>query len=260
MKKFSVVLCFVLVMFLFSTSVNASSAEIVDTYEVYHIHKGSSSSNGGCYTIPKTRTATKTCTDYCLTSPSYANTTCPTCGMATYYAKSDYSKYCPTTGSQYGSLGSYTHYVGCGHAVSSGTSNYSYSHQVSYQETYYDLGCGKEETSVEGIIKLEKTVDGSNYTLRVYSVDSVTVTEVYWNGSASSSDTFNVTGNGIYTCQVNYLCQDVGGSVSFSYVVDDYDTTPPVVSDVSYDMSRSKAISLIVNASDNFGVSEYMLD
>lgn len=120
---------------------------------VYHKHTGDSTNGGGCYTVAKERTEYKTCYDSLkhIWDGDEAHTSCPYCGQAGYHAKYHYEKYCPTTGQCYGSMGgNQIHYACCDRTIYTGQSSYSYEHQVSYQVTYYELGCGKNETTVVG--------------------------------------------------------------------------------------------------------------
>lgn len=119
---------------------------------VYHKHTGDSVNGGGCYTVAKTRTEYKTCNDSIkhIWDGDESYTTCPYCGKPGYKAKYTYHKFCPTTGQTYGAIGWQNMYTCCLKDVRTGQQNYSYSHQVPYEVTYYELGCGKNETTVVG--------------------------------------------------------------------------------------------------------------
>lgn len=121
------------------------------TTPIYHVHTGNSTNGGGCYTVEKTKTQTKTCTDTVQQlqgSSSYPSGKCNSCNQDTYFTKVPYVKVCPTTGQQT-STGSLSSCAKCGAITYDGITSGSSTHTVSYDVTYYELGCGKTEDTVE---------------------------------------------------------------------------------------------------------------
>ena len=119
------------------------------TTPIYHVHTGDSVNGGGCYTTVKTKTETKTCTDTIqIFNSGTEEGTCSNCSITHYFTTFDYGYHCPTNNTnQY--TGRLKHCVSCGNETISGTVSGSKEHTVSYDVTYYELGCGKTEDTVE---------------------------------------------------------------------------------------------------------------
>lgn len=264
-KAFALVFCCV---FALSTQLSmvARAEEVagsVDSAQIVHNHNGSASVGGGCYNIvvcgqALTSYTSKTyCNGFFNKGSSYVdahgntiyNLTCKTCGRATsgnaVYASGQCDRVTSST----------TKYkcTKCGRSgLSSGGS---------CPTTSYTLACGLTAGDVSADVYLVKS-RVSDYVL---SVDLVTehgvelVSFLWSDGSTGSSVV--VTGNQEYTCQVGYSDHGNTGTVTLSYVVDDFDSTPPVVSNVNQSVDRCTSIVVDVIALDDYsGVNGYKLD
>lgn len=248
-KLFGIFLSSICIMYLCSIPASAASSVVatktvthVHTAEggscytpVYHVHTGSSSSKGGCYTVEHKTTNTWTST-----------TCCASCGEGpnAHYA-----------GNPYGACG-------------------SFNPNWSETKTTWKLGCGKDETTIdsynltctkagstEETISLVKNHSGSTYTLSVSFTNSSSYCDLRvksWS-TGSTATSINVTGNGTYWVDVYVTQGGTTNTVRLSYTVSDYDTQAPRVSGVSYSNQRATSDKISVTATDNVKVTQYMI-
>lgn len=235
----------------FDMKVYAAEETPIEVKEVYHIHTGDSVNGGGCYSVQQTRTEYRDCVDYARHrwDGDENVTCCPNCGASSYKAKYHWEKFCPTTNQPYGTLRTEEHYTCCAYETSSGSADYSYTHQVPYQVIYYELGCEKDETILMGTIGLTKSVGAGQYFLKVFCTDLVSIDSCLWN-TGETMDTLEITSNGIYSCTVNYSESERSDSVTFTYEVVDYDVTPPEVTVLYDDGTWSQSKTITVEAID----------
>ena len=275
-------------------SVNASSGtEVADSENILHQHYGSSSGGGGCYTtsVLHEHVGDTTNGGECFQTPVYTNygTTAGTeevvCGLRTSGVPTGNTiggaptyKYTCSKGHVYiswkGQEPTYCNHVVstqpynkcnfCGSKSCNGKHRTSWSLSCDKEGTvdHYDLGCGLSDGDISGKVTMTKTVS-TNYVLSVALESSNGVTPVgySWNTGATTSSV-EVTGNTDYSCTVSYNDKGRVDSVTVSYTVTDFDTTPPVITQVSYNKERCQgSVVVSVSATDNFsGVKDYKLE
>jgi len=140
----------------------------------YHVHSGDATNGGGCYSVAKTETKTGSCTDTTSVSTGMATAFldeyCSVCNQNRTVRRYYYDWVCPTTGTRTVS-GSHKQCETCGTFLASeGTPGVgkTKTHNVTYNVTTYDLGCGKTEQSVE---YYELNCGKTNATVESYSLN-----------------------------------------------------------------------------------------
>lgn len=218
------------------STVTASAETVaVATVELTHSHVGSESSSGGCYTNKKTSTVTVTC-DGVMTAP---------------WTGSDGNKYitCSKYSSHYYSASSKSQGNRCGWNMGSST------------VTKYLLSCGVTAGDAVGMFTISKEAGRTSYYLKPsVSTSSSVCVPVSYTWSNGDTGTCTVTGNGAYTCTLKWTDMGVEKTATLSYVVEDYDTEPPVIESVTGYESREKYHTIVVSATDNYGVTGYMIE
>lgn len=204
---FAAVFC--CIVFLFPThgyAEEADTTELLFSQNLYHKHIGNSSSNGGCYTVKKTRKKTEEekCQGTMVYYPEVGRTSCDKCGGS--YSGDQSGRECWETTTK------------------------------TVTETYYDIGCKMTTNTQMGTLTVRKSTDDWTKSLTLqafYEVsDKVKVKEnpFIWNGAdATTESEFLVTENGNYTLQLN-----AGSNVNtqkgiVTVPVTNIDVTGPVV-------------------------------
>lgn len=230
--------------------------ETGNCYEpVYHVHSGTESSNGGCYTQPVyysyacNGSLYISSTSYMGTSTLWYTHTCSSCGQDVYCLSADMSSVykCNRT-IQTSTILKYS--LGCGKTTETIES--------------YNLICPIEENVPVGTLNLYKKCENEKYVLTVIPTlnDSIlSVTGYEWS-TGSTENKISIEGNGTYSCTVTYLDGDDEKTEFLEYEVTDYDTEPPVITDLTPDKTAwtNQNVIITVTATDNYGVAAYRLD
>lgn len=200
---------------------NISLAEI----EICHIHAGKSSSKGGCYQVWSDgcgQTLTPQGVDLNASSDgTWGLYTCPAGHKQTRSVVNAQGLHCQ---------------VGCGYRVNCG------------------LSAGQN-------IATFSIVEQSGYVLHpVLDVTAGSVQAVSFTWQDGSVGDLAISSNGTYTCTLVYKDSGVIRSVALSCEVTDYDTEPPVIESVTGYESREKYHTIVVSATDNYGVTGYMIE
>lgn len=223
------VLCSMCSVLMFGIVAEASAEESlveVETVTLQHIHTGSSTSGGGCYT-------------------KYVHS--DGCGQLLTYLQPDYNA------DSYGTWGLYR--CSAGHYQSRSVLNASGLHCQDGKFTRYDPECGLEEGAALGTIIVSRLVDDGYYLIpsAVDLADSVTNVSYEWSTGENGNCT--VTGNGTYILTIRYTESGTEKSNQISHEVSDYDTTAPVISGVqkNTEAETNQDVILTVSADDNGG-------
>lgn len=217
------------------STVTASAETVaVATMELTHSHVGSESSSGGCYT-------NKTSYSYNETCKGYSGAAWQQNGAGQWYVT------CTTCGTYW--------------AVSGNCSYQKCSHQTTKTGTKYTLSCGVTAGDAVGMFTISKEAGRTSYYLKPsVSTSSSVCVPVSYTWSNGDTGTCTVTGNGSYTCTLKWTDMGVEKTATLSYVVTDYDTEPPVIESVTGYESREKYHTIVVSATDNYGVTGYMIE
>ena len=209
------VIIFITFFFLFSMQSFANGteeSEVIYTKNIYHVHTGSS--GNGCYTNKRTETREEDCKGggQCNSGPHGPDTS----GQVYYVGN---CTVCGARLDRHGSPG----YESCDKMTT-----------VSY--TYYDLGCNKTPSTVVGVLSVEQNT--SKWTKQVILTGSykntgnmsVSQNPYIWNGkSATSQNTYTVTGNGNYTLRLNAGENEDTANSIITISINNIDTTAPVI-------------------------------
>ena len=270
-----------LTILLCSNLVVFAAEEVVTTATIYHTHVGNTTSGGLCYkTVPHSHIGNTTSGGTCYKTPVYHQHTGDSVSGGGCYST---TKCGGTPITPYGS-----HYIhictvcgyewaqgqnnGCGYDVDATPGEECHNIKCPYRklicgktegvtiDSYklsctktsatidgYTLNCGKTTSTVDGTLQLVKD-KGSNYTLKIKST-GVTVNSYTWNTGASSQS-IAVTTNQTYTCTVKYTVNGTSSTKTLTYIVSDYDTTPPEVNLEYNDTEWSKSKEIRINAID----------
>lgn len=264
---FVMIIILIAVVFYPQIEVSADGGEV----SLPHIHAGSSTSGGGCYTVAKTGTRYETVTKKC--SPYWAQVSydghlgsCPRCGSATYGQYTYHDRH--QCSIQWGS-NSYTQKrcSSCGYSEGSGGGlscgrDYQVSEPKTY--TYYETGCG--QTTCGSIYIADSTSEpAQSVTLSCEAASAgsgCSITGYSWsNGGTSSS--VSVNANGTYTCTVTYQDNGSGGSgtATASISVSNIDNQPPVIQSctVASGELTNQSVEIVVSATDSSALT-YSMD
>jgi len=193
--------------------------------EIGHNHAGSSASRGGCYQVWSDgcgQTLTPQGVDWNASSDgTWGLYTCPAGHRQTRSVVNAYGLHCQ---------------VGCG----------------------YRVNCGLSEGQTIATFSIEEQ---SGYVLNpVLNVVKGSVKAVSFTWQDGSVGALTVSSNGIYTCTLTYTDNGVVRVATLSCEVTDYDTEPPVIEGVTGYESREKYHTIAVSATDNYGVTGYMIE
>lgn len=233
MKRFvSVVLALVLFSSMGMQSKAVATQEVVAQVDLTHSHVGSSSASGGCYTTPENYSWSQQCTGYSGGAWQYNGgwyVTCTTCNN--YWA------------------------------VPGDCSFQKCTKTITHTGTRYLLSCGADADAVIGTFKITKIRDTEYILSPSVTASSSLCVPVSYTWDTGNEGDLTVTANGTYTCTLSWKDNGAVKTATLQYVVTDYDTEPPVVSDVVRNMSRVQdCVVAEVTATDNFGVTEYKLE
>lgn len=262
---FVMIIILIAVVFYPQIEVSADGGEV----SLPHIHAGSSTSGGGCYTVAKTGTRYETVTKIC--TPTQGTTgvcawTCPQCGYTGSYTYS-YGWY-HQCGKGITNQRSYYKCGSCGYVFDSRENNVScgasYQATISKTYTYYETGCG--QTTCGSIHIADSTSEpAQSVTLSCEAASAgsgCSITGYSWsNGGTSSS--VSVNANGTYTCTVTYQDNGSGGSgtATASISVSNIDNQPPVIQSctVASGELTNQSVEIVVSATDSSALT-YSMD
>lgn len=202
--------------------------------ELTHSHVGSEKVSGGCYTTKTTQNVPVYC-DGVMTEP-WTNSA----GQRRITCSHGWHEYSASEKSQGNTCGAFR-----------------YNNKV----TKYALSCGVTAGATVGTFTISKEAGRTSYYLKPStSVSSSVCVPVSYTWSNGDTGTCTVTGNGSYTCTLKWTDMGVEKTATLGYVVEDYDTEPPVIeSAIGYE-SREKYHTIVVSATDNYGVTGYMIE
>lgn len=270
---------------LVSAMTASAQQEVIATESLTHSHVGSESSNSGCYTVNKLcggslsqKSSVTRCNRTCYAYTYQICSKCqegylycaqnPTCSRGGSHNVTTYwEAKCSTHGVVKNSTSSFSSAVCQAQTGSSswwecGKCGTHYSGSGSCTKVVgYSLGCGLDSSVAIGEFILTKSREGSNYQLvPSVSTSSSVCVPVSYTWSNGDTGTCTVTGDGSYTCTLKWTDMGVEKTATLSYVVEDYDTEPPVIESVTGYESREKYHTIVVSATDNYGVTGYMIE
>lgn len=243
--------------------------------QAYHVHEGSTESGGACYQTPvyHQHTGDQISGGGCYRGSQCGGTTvtpyashyihvCQVCGTTLYigdaWGNGEGSSHGATPGAVCNGVKCFRKNLSCGK-----TSETIDSYTLSCTKTEgepdgYVLSCTQGSNPV-GRVSMLKIRDGADYTLSVLA-EGVTIDSVVWS-TGSNETSIDVTENGTYSCNVTVI--DFAGCSYVkvvNYIVSDYDIEPPVYVGSQRIGNRCHVESVSVEFSDNYGVTEYMIE
>lgn len=199
-------ICFITI---FSQTVNSSAdttAPETFTGNIYHVHTGSESSGGGCYSVHTTKEFTyeNQCPGTMIYYPEYDATQCSVCGAG--YSGDQSGRRC------------------------------WYTNPETVVTDWYELGCGKSTSSVMGTFSVTPSKSDwcTEETLSFAISDSSLARQgdsYILNGSVISGNSCVINSSGTYTASV----KTVGGTSpqTISFNISNIDVTPPEIRSVN---------------------------
>lgn len=185
----------------------SAEAVVVSTAELTHSHVGSEKVSGGCYTTKTTQEVPVYC-DGVMTEP-WTNSA----GQRRITCSHGWHEFSASEKARGNTCGAF---------------------RYNTTITKYALSCGVTEGATVGTFTISKEAGRTSYYLTPsVSVSSSVCVPVSYTWSNGDIGTCTVTGNGSYTCTLKWTDMGVEKTAELTYVVEDYDTEPPIIESVT---------------------------